>query len=144
MAPFLRTGIVVVCAAALAACQTPFGRGEKRVEPLAAVPQGEIQQSTLPPPPDQPSDQFAAAAPADASDPAEAEQINAIGNTAVAGPAPGANSSSILLGRTALLGGWTVASDGGAPCSPGVTDGGCLRCESCTRHVEPGRCGVSS
>ena len=114
MAPALRAGFLVVSVTVLAACQTPFAsRSDKRVEPLAAVPSGEVQQSTLPPPSDIPNDQFSAVgAMPDATNPGDAERINSIGETAVAGPAPGAGSSSILLGRTDLLGGWTVSSDG--------------------------------
>ena len=82
MSVTIRTALLVVSVTLLAGCQTPFfGGREKRVEPLAAVPSGEVQQSLLPPPTDlQNNENTVAALPPDASNPAEAERINQIGD----------------------------------------------------------------
>ncbi|MHA1190327.1 MAG: AprI/Inh family metalloprotease inhibitor [Alphaproteobacteria bacterium] len=104
---------LIATALLLGACQVPFSGHSGRVRPLSAVPSGQIQQSTLPPPSDFDQGQFASVGveQQDAQNPGEAEQLASIGDQAVAGPAPG-GSSNLLIGRTDLLGGWTVTADG--------------------------------
>ena len=97
----------------VSACQVPLSGKWGRVRPLSAVPSGQVDQSSLPPPPgafDESQPPVAAGDPLTA-DPAGGGQIASIGEQSVAGPAPGV-SSSLLIGRTDLLGGWTVAADG--------------------------------
>lgn len=97
----------------VSACQLPFSGKSSRVRPLSAVPSGQIQQSTLPPPSTFDQGQFSSVGVdgQQAENPAQAEQLASIGDQAIAGPAPG-GSSNLLIGRTDLLGGWTVTADG--------------------------------
>ncbi len=96
----------------VSACQIPLPGKSGRIRPLAAAPAGDVEQSTLPPPGAFDQGQFSAVgADSQAAGGGESEQVASIGEQAVAGPAPG-GSSNLLIGRTDLLGGWTVTADG--------------------------------
>ena len=98
---------------ALAACQSPFARNSSTFSSVPPAPAGTVEQSELPPPTGLGQEQFQN--PANVQDgTAVASQpptTPSIGDQSVAGPAPG-QSSNVLVGRTDLLGGWTLASDG--------------------------------
>lgn len=100
----------------LAACVGPLARQERAPEPapqrLPAAPAGQVTQSALPPP--------AATAPTDPSAmPAAGTQVAALGpqpaTAAATAPAAAPAKAQVEIGRTDLLGGWTVNS-GGSTC----------------------------
>lgn len=97
--------VMTVCLS-VAGCQIPLGNWQPDVQALDPVPSGQIDQSALPPPEPLTDGENQVV---EATNPIDSEQqdITTIGEQAVAGPAPG-ETSGILLGRTDLLGGWTV------------------------------------
>lgn len=96
---------------ALAACVGPLARQERAPAPapqrLPAAPAGQVTQSELPPP--------AAAAADSAATPAAGTQVAALGPQPAGAAAATPATTQVEIGRTDLLGGWTVSS-GGSNC----------------------------
>ena len=101
---------LLVTATASAGCIGPFAREAERPAParpapLAAAPTGAVTQSTLPPPPGGAT----AGATMTGAVPPGSTQMAAL---PPGGGAPPAASANVEIGRTDLIGGWTLASGG--------------------------------
>ena len=100
-----------LAALALGACETsysnpfsnPFVKRTSAPRPLPAAPTGTVGQSTLPPP------SSAAGDPLTPLPPSET-QVAAVDSSAAPAPMTAPADGGAEIGRTDLLGGWTVAS----------------------------------
>jgi hypothetical protein len=91
-----------------------FGRDEPRAsapEPIAAVPSGSVTGGTLPPPGTTTDPMVVPPAPGTAAAPVDAGMQTASATPAGATPAT-ASVAPGTLGRTDLLGGWTISAAG--------------------------------
>ena len=114
MTSLTKTNLVILAAAfALSACQSPFARNNDGFSSVPPAPSGTVEQSELPPPSGFGQEQFQnpGTVPAETVVAGQQPSAPSIADQAVAGPAQG-QSSGVLVGRTDLLGGWTLASDG--------------------------------
>ncbi len=98
-----------LAALALAACETtfsnPFGGRSFGSRPLPAAPVGTVGQTTLPPPGGVAGDPLAPLPGGEGE-----TQVAAIDNNLAPAPMTAPAGGSASIGRTDLLGGWTVAS----------------------------------
>ena len=100
-----------LAALALGACETsysnpfsnPFGSRSSVPRPLPSAPTGSVGQSTLPPPSGVTGDPLTPL-------PGNETQVAAVDSSTAPAPMTAPAGDSATIGRTDLLGGWTVAS----------------------------------